>query len=64
MYFGVMPLALEVGERCRQRVHPHALLVERDADRVDAEPRQPVERALIGLLLDQHGVAARQQRGC
>ena len=51
-----------VGERRRQRVHPHALVVEGDADRVDAEPRQPVQRALIGLLLDQHGIAARQQR--
>src|SRR5205823_9189111 len=29
--------------------------------RLDAEPRQPVQRALIGLLLDQHGIAARQQ---
>ena len=29
---------------------------------VDAEPRQPVQRALIGFLFDQHGVAARKQR--
>ena len=31
--------ALEVVERGRQRVHPHAVAVERNADRVDAEPR-------------------------
>ncbi len=54
--------ALEVGERGRQRVHPHPLVVERDADHVYAEPGQPVQRALIGLLLDDNGVAARQQR--
>ena len=62
MYFGVMPRRLVVGQRCRQRVHPHALIVQGNADRLDAEPRQPVQRALIGLLFDQHGVAARQQR--
>ena len=55
-------MALEVGERGRQRVHPHPLLVKRDADRVDANPRQSVQRALIGLPLDNNGVAARQQR--
>ncbi len=53
--------ALVVGERGRQRVHPHALIVQGNADRLDAEPRQPGQCALIGLLLDQHGVAARQQ---
>ena len=62
MYFGVMPRALEVGERGGQRVHPHAVVVERNADHVDAEPRQPVQRALIGVLLDDHGIAAREQR--
>ena len=36
-------------------------LVERDADDVDAEPRQPVDRALVAVLLDDDGVAARQQ---
>ena len=55
-------MALEVGERGRQRVHPHPLLVKRDADRVDAKPGQSVQRALIGLPLDNNGVAARQQR--
>ena len=54
--------ALEVGERRRQRVHPHALMVERNADHIDAEPGQPVQRALIGVALDDDGVAARQQR--
>jgi len=36
--------------------------VERNADHIDAEPGQPVQRALIGVLLDNHGVATRQQR--
>ena len=62
MYFGLMPLRLEVGQRCRQRVHPHAVVVEGNADHLDAEPGQPVQRALIGLLLDDDGIAARQQR--
>ena len=46
----------------RQRVHPHALMIERDADRVDAKPGQPVQRALIAVPLDDDGIAARQQR--
>ena len=54
--------AIEVGERRRQRVHPHPLLVERDADHVDAEPVQPVQRSLIAVTLDDDGIAARQQR--
>ena len=37
-------------------------VIERNADHIDAEPRQPVQRALIGVPLDDHGVAARQQR--
>ena len=53
---------LEVGERLGQRVHPHAVLIEGNADRIDPEPGQPVQRALIGVLLDDHGIAARQQR--
>ena len=61
MYFGVMPPMLEVGECGGQRVHPHTLMVERDADRIDPEPGQPVQRSLIGFPLDDHGVAARQQ---
>lgn len=40
----------------------HAVLVERDADHVDTEPRQASQRALVALLLEDHGVAARQQR--
>ena len=61
MYFGRDAAALEVVERGGQRVHPQPFLVERNADRVDAEPGQPVERAEIGDLLDDHGIAARQQ---
>ncbi len=37
-------------------------MVERNADGVDPEPRQPRQRALIGVAFDDHGVAARQQR--
>ena len=62
MYFGLDAAALEVGERLGQRVHPHAVLVERNADRVDAKPGQPVQRALIGVALDDHGIAAGEQR--
>src|ERR1019366_6768434 len=54
--------ALEGGENSRQRVHPHALMVERNADRVDAEPGQPVQRALVGVLRDDDGIAAGEQR--
>ncbi len=53
---------LVVGERGSQRIDPDAVLVEGNADGIDAEPCEPVQRALIGLLLDQHGVALRQQR--
>jgi hypothetical protein len=53
---------LEIGQRLGQHVHPHALMVERDADRIDPEPGQPVQRPLIGFLFDDDGVAARQQR--
>ncbi len=54
--------ALEIGQRRGQHVHAHAILVEGNADHVDAEPRQAGQRALIALLLDNHGIAARQQR--
>ena len=54
-------LALELVERGRERIHPHAVPVERNADDVDAEPRQPVDRALVAVLLDDDGVAAREQ---
>ena len=33
-----------------------------NADRIDAEPGQPVQRALIGVALDDHGIAAGEQR--
>src|SRR5436309_12463826 len=62
MYFGVTPWRLRSASAAAKRVHPHPLLVKRDADRVDANPRQSVQRALIGLPLDNNGVAARQQR--
>ena len=53
--------ALEIVERRGQRVHAHAVAVERNADGVDAEPGPAIERALIGLGLGDDGVAARQQ---
>src|SRR5664279_4226166 len=37
-------------------------MVERNTDRGDAEPAQTGQRALIALLLDDHGISARQQR--
>ena len=51
MYFGAHAAALEIVERCGQRVHAHAVAVERNADGVDAEPGPAIERALIGLGL-------------
>ena len=59
MYFGRTPRRLRSSSAFGERVHPHAVAVERDADRVDAEPGEPVERALIAVLLDDDGVAAR-----
>src|SRR5262244_3673088 len=53
--------ALEIGERRRQCLHTHAVLVERNADRLDAQAIEPRERALIGVLLDDNGVAACEQ---
>ena len=55
-------LALEVGERRGHRIGAHAVAVERHADHVHAHALHAVDRALVGLLLEQHGVAARQQR--
>lgn len=54
-------LAPEVFERLRKRIHAHAAAVKRNADGIDAEPIKPCQRALIGRLLDDDGVAARQQ---
>ena len=53
--------ALEIVERRGERVHAHALAVERNADGVDAEPGPAIERALIGLGLGDDRIAARQQ---
>ena len=63
MYFGVIPFVFRSASVLRQQVHPHSVPVERNPDHLDAEPRQPVQRALIGVLLDDDGIAARQQRG-
>ena len=41
---------LEIVERGRERVHPHAVALERNADRGDAEPVQPVDRALVEVF--------------
>jgi hypothetical protein len=37
-------------------------MVERNAHHIDAEPRQPVQRTLIGVLLDDDGIATGEQR--
>ncbi len=52
----------EIGERRLQRIHPHAVLVERNADDIDAEPLVAVERALVAVALADQRVAAREQR--
>ena len=52
--------ALEIVERRGERVHAHAVAVERNADGIDAEPGPAIERALIGLGLGDDGVAARR----
>jgi membrane protein DedA with SNARE-associated domain len=53
---------LAVFQRRREAVHAHAVAVDRDADRRHAEPHEARERALIGVLLADHRVAAREQR--
>ena len=53
--------ALEIVERGGKGVHAHAVVVKRNADGVDAEPLQARQRALIGRLLDDDSVAAREQ---
>ena len=42
MYFGVVPFCLQLGEDLGERVDPDAVLVERRADDVDADPAQLV----------------------
>jgi hypothetical protein len=58
--FRANALALEIVERIGERVHLHAVAVERNADRGDAKPGETVDRALVALLLDDDGVATRQ----
>ena len=53
--------ALEIIERGGERVHAHALAIQRNADGGDAKTLQSRQRALIGRLLDDHGVTAREQ---
>ena len=62
MYLGLMPFCFSSSSFCLQRVEPQAFVVERDADGVDAELGEPGERAAIGLLLDQDGVALAEQQ--
>jgi len=59
--FGPYAPALEAIERRGQRVNAHALAIERNANGFDAETLQAGERALIGGLLDDDRVAAREQ---
>ena len=61
MYFGRMFWRVEIVERRGQRVHAHAVAVERNADGIDAEPGPAIERALVGLGLGDDGIATRQQ---
>src|SRR5262252_9787254 len=60
--FGADAAALEVVKRGGHGVGPHAVAVERDAHGVDAQSREPRQRALIAFLLDEDGVSARKQR--
>ena len=59
---GLDTLLLQLLELLLQHVEPQAFVVERDADRVDAELDEPGERAAVGLLLDQDGVALADQQ--
>ena len=59
--FGVDAAAREILERRLHRIDAHALTVERDAYRLDPEPRQPVQRALVAVPLDEHSVARGEQ---
>ena len=63
MYFGRMPRRLRSASAAASASIRMPSWSSGMPIAVDAEPRQPVERALIGVLLDDHGVAARQQRG-
>ena len=59
--FGADAAALEVVERRGERIHAHALAVERYADGMYGELRQPGQRAVIGVALDDDRVAGRKQ---
>ena len=59
---GLDALLLQLLELLLQHVEPQPLVVERNADRVDAELGQLGERAAVGLLLDQDGVALGDQQ--
>ena len=59
---GLDALLLQLLEFLLQGVQPQSLLIERHADRVDAEPGELGECAAIGLLLDQHRVAPGEQQ--
>src|SRR5262249_57198032 len=54
--------SLEAIERGGHCIHAQSFVIERYPDGIDAEPGEAVERAEIGDLLHQHGVAARQQK--
>ena len=62
MYFGRTPRRCRSASADASASMRMPVVVERNADRTDAEPVQTAQRALIGLLLDDHGVAARKQR--
>ncbi len=58
MIFWHDPLAPEIVEDLAERVDAQPVIVERRADDVDAEPLQFGQRAAIGELFEDHGVAA------
>ncbi len=61
MYFGLDALLLQLLELLLQHVESQPLVIERDADGIDADLDQPGDRAAVGLLLDQDGVALAHQ---
>ena len=61
MYLGRMLRPLRSSSAADSASSAQALAVERNAHRFYAQPGEPGERALIGFLLDQDGVAGRQQ---
>jgi hypothetical protein len=59
--FGADAAPLEVIERCGDRVNAHAVIVERNAHRIDTQSCKPRQRALIAFLLDENGVTGCEQ---